>query len=449
MEETSAKAQSAPNVRTAFAMVRDVEVHRVDDAVEVKRWDELLARHHYLGPSRLVGETMRYMATLDGQPVALVGFSSAALKVSVRDEFIGWQPEHQIARLKYIANNARFVILPGYNVPNMGSHVLGLVLRRLSDDWRGVHGHPILACETFVDPAHFQGTVYLGAGFTYLGNSTGFGRKNTTYVAHDQPKMMFIRPLRRRALELLRQDFLTPELLDEGALVDPNTLPLDGRKGLLAFMAQVEDPRHRRGVRHNLASTLAISTLGLICGMRGFRAIGQWAQGLSQEQRARLGCFRSPSSGLFVAPSVDTIRRTLTHVDPDALSRAAAAYLESTFPNRRPLALDGKTRKNSASSTEAQRHLLGVIRHGTMSLVAQADVGEKENEIPVAQHVLKTIPLEGTIVTADALHTQVETARQTVEQGGEYLLTVKANQPSLYQMLGALDWRFSPLSHHT
>ena len=444
METTSAKAQSAPNVRTAFAMVREVAVHRVDDAREAKRWDELLACHHYLGPSRLVGETMRYFATLDGQPVALVGFSSAALKVTVRDQFIGWQPEQQSERLKYIANNARFVILPGYNVPNMGSHVLGLALRRLSDDWRDVHGHPILACETFVDPARFQGTVYLGTGFTYLGTTTGFGRKNTTYVAHDQPKMMLIRPLRRRALEMLRQDFLTPELLDEGALVDPNSLPLTGKKGLMAFMARVPDPRHRRGVRHNLASTLAISVLGLICGMRGFRAIGQWAQGLTQEQRARLGCFRSPSSGLFVAPSVDTVRRTLTQVDPDALSREAAAYLESTFPSTRPLALDGKTRKNSASHDEAQRHLLGVIRHGLISLVAQADVGEKENEIPVAQRVLQTIPLQGAIVTADALHTQVETARQVVEQGGEYVFTVKANQPSLHQTLAALDWRFSP-----
>ena len=153
--------------------------------------------------------------------------------------------------------------------------------------------------------------------------------------------------------------------------------------------------------------------------------------GFEAEKRAFTGHLTIGRVGSY--RGFDTIRRALTQVDPDALSRAAAAYLESTFPNRRPLALDGKTRKNSASSTEAQRHLLGVIRHGTMSLVAQADVGEKENEIPVAQHVLKTIPLEGTIVTADALHTQVETARQTVEQGGEYLLTVKANQPSLYQ----------------
>ena len=435
-------------VRSAFEMVREVGIRRVDDRKEVTRWDDLLAQHHYLGRSRLVGETLRYVAELDGQPVALVGFTGGALKITCRDQFIGWQPEQQTERLKYVVNNARFVILPGYDVPNMGSRVLGLSLQRLSGDWQEVHGHPVLACETFVDPARFQGTIYQGAGFTYLGTSTGFGRKNATYVAHNRPKMVFIRPLRRRALELLRQDFLTPDLLDEGTLVDPSALPLTGPKGLVAFMARVPDPRHRRGVRHNLASTLAVTVLGLICGMRGFRAVGQWAQGLTQEQRARLRCFRSPTTGRYVAPSVDTVRRTLIDVDPDALSQAVAAYLQDAFPSHQPLALDGKTRKNSASKDEPQRHLLGVIRHGLMSLVAQADVGEKENEIPVAQRVLNTLPLKNTIVTADALHTQTDTARQIVAQGGEYVLTVKANQPTLFQTLEALDWRFSPLRPH-
>jgi len=52
------------------------------------------------------------------------------------------------------------------------------------------------------------------------------------------------------------------------------------------------------------------------------------------------------------------------------------------------------------------------------------------------------------VVTADALHTQAATARQIIEQGGEYLFTVKGNQPSLYHTLEALDWGFSPLRPH-
>ena len=311
-----------------------------------------------------------------------------------------------------------------------------------------MHGHPVLACETFVDPALFDGTIYSAAGFTYLGNTAGFGRRNTTYVEHDRPKMMFIRPLRRGALELLRKDFLTDDLLEGSLVLDPNLLPLVGPKGLMTFMEEVKDPRHRRGVRHDLANTLCIAVLGLLCGMRGFRAIGQWAIGLTQQQRARLHCFKSPSTGLYVVPSIDTIRRALTTVDRDSLSQQVAAYLNGAFKAVGPIALDGKTRRNSASATEAQRHLLGIIRHGTMSLVAQADVGKKENEIPVARRLLNGIALRGEVVTADALHTQSQTARMIVDAGGEYVLTVKGNQPSLYNTLEALDWRFSPLIHH-
>lgn len=442
------RGSSAIEGLSAFEMVREVQVRLVEDPAEIKQWDHLLARHHYLGRSRLVGESLRYVAELHGHPVALIGFSGAALKVTARDAFIGWEPEQQFERLKYVANNARFVILPGYNVPNMGSHVLARCLCRLSQDWRAVHGHPVLACETFVDPAYFQGTVYQAAGFTCLGMTQGFRRTNSTYVLHGQPKMMYFRPLRRRALELLRRDFLTPDLLDDGALLDPNLLPLSGPKGLLAHMREVPDPRNARGVRHSVATTLAVSVLGLTCGMRGFRAIGQWAKGLTQTQRAALGCFRSPSTGYYEVPSIDTIRRTLTAVDPVALSREVAAFFAETFPGQGPLALDGKTRRGSASASEPQRHLLGVIRQGAMGLMAQADVGEKENEIPVAQRVLATLSLRGTVVTADALHTQSDTARQIVEQGGEYLLTVKGNQPSLYRTLEALDWRFSPLRQH-
>ena len=144
-------------------------------------------------------------------------------------------------------------------------------------------------------------------------------------------------------------------------------------------------------------------------------------------------------------PSIETLRRTLIAVDPDALSTAVATYLARVRPSTGPLALDGKTRRHSASATEAQRHLLGVVRHRLLHLVAQADVGEKENEIPVAQRVLATLPLEDTIVTADALHTQTATAQLIGDRGGEYLLTVKANQPSLHQLLAnSLPWDFSP-----
>ena len=274
--------------------------------------------------------------------------------------------------------------------------MLGRTLRRLSAGWQAVHGHPVLACETVVDPAPFLGTVYASAGFTYLGDTAGFRRQAPGYTAHGALKRVYLRPLRRKAGELLRQEFLTPALLAGGPRVDPNTLPLDAPPGLVAALATVPEMRHRRGVRHLLATMLAVAVRGLLGGMPGCRAIGQWAQSLTPRQRQRLGCFRSPTTGRWVAPSTETPRGTRIAVDPDALSTAGATYLAQVLPSTGPLARDGKTRRHSASATEAPRHLLGVVRHRLLHWVAQADVGEQENEIPVAQRVLAPRPLEDT-----------------------------------------------------
>lgn len=99
--------------------------------------------------------------------------------------------------------------------------------------------------------------------------------------------------------------------------------------------------RHRRGVRHPLATTLAVAVLGRMCAMPGYRAIGPWAQRLTPTQRQRLGCLRSPTTGQWVVPSIETLRRTLIAVDPDALSTAVAAYLARALLSTGPLALDG------------------------------------------------------------------------------------------------------------
>src|SRR3972149_2689243 len=79
---------------------------------EVVHWDRLMAAHHYLGVRRLVGESLRYVAEQGGQWVALLGWGSAAFKCASRDRWIGWTPEQQWRRLRYVANNLRFLVLP-------------------------------------------------------------------------------------------------------------------------------------------------------------------------------------------------------------------------------------------------------------------------------------------------------------------------------------------------
>ena len=122
---------------------------------ERRRWDTLLAKHHYLPFRGLFGKSLRHVAVRGEAWLALLGWQAGAFKVGVRDAWIGWSREQQFSRLHLIANNSRFAVLEAGRVPNLASRVLGLSLRRLSRDIRAAHGYPVLLAETFVDPLLF------------------------------------------------------------------------------------------------------------------------------------------------------------------------------------------------------------------------------------------------------------------------------------------------------
>ena len=173
--------QSVSFANTALSelQVRPVERH------EEPRYKEQMALHHYLGDLTKIGETLWYVATWGEQWVALLSISAAALKCGVRDRWIGWDFTSQYGRLKLIANNSRFLILPEWHRPNIGSRVLSLTERRIARDWQGRFGHPLLLLETFVDPRRFHGGVYRAANWTELGLTQGYRRTRQGYSSAD------------------------------------------------------------------------------------------------------------------------------------------------------------------------------------------------------------------------------------------------------------------------
>jgi Domain of unknown function (DUF4338) len=146
----------------------EIQVRPVERGEEA-RYQEQMARHHYLGELPKIGETVWYVATWHEQWVAQLSISAAALKCGVRDRWIGWDFRSQYGRLKLIANNSRFLILPDWHRPNVGSRVLSLTERRVVGDWRARFGHPLLLLETFVDPRRFHGGIYRAANWIELG----------------------------------------------------------------------------------------------------------------------------------------------------------------------------------------------------------------------------------------------------------------------------------------
>lgn len=102
---------------------------------EENDWNNLMVEHHYLGFHNLTGKTLKYIALLEGQWVALIGWGSAVLKSRHREKWVGWSQEQKAQRLKFIVNNQRFLILPGIQIENLASKILALNIRRLPSDW--------------------------------------------------------------------------------------------------------------------------------------------------------------------------------------------------------------------------------------------------------------------------------------------------------------------------
>lgn len=111
--------------------------------------------------------------------------------------------------MSWVVGNSRFLIFPWVEVKNLASHVLGLLARRVGEDWEARWGYRPVLLESFVDPAHRGGSCYKAAGWQVVGMSTGEGlvRPGASYTT--TPKMIFLKPLQGDFRELL----CSPELL--------------------------------------------------------------------------------------------------------------------------------------------------------------------------------------------------------------------------------------------
>jgi predicted transposase YbfD/YdcC len=227
----------------------------------------------------------------------------------------------------------------------------------------------------------------------------------------------------------------------------------DQCRSLLCDLAQITDPRQRRGRRHALVGVLGIAVCAVLAGARSLAAIGEWAADAPGQVLAALGVRRDPWTGAFRPPAEATVRRVLARVDPDALDLVIGAWLAHHQPApRRPpraVAVDGKTLRGSGHHA-APVHLLAAMDHTTAAVLAQTDVDAATNEITRLRPLLERLDLAGQVVTADALHTQREHADWlVVHKHAAYLLIVKANQPTLHHQLTLLPWRDIPVADHT
>lgn len=430
-------------------LLDEARVVLVTEPQDRRRFQGLLAQHHYLGRLKPVGEQL-YYAALDGQGdwVALLLFSAAAKHLKHRDQWIGWTRAQRDRRLSLVVNNSRFLILPGRSVPNLGSRVLRLTLDRISEDWQARYGHPVLVVETFVDPEQFCGTVYTANGWTEAGLTDGWGRRQRDYyVQHDKPKRLFVREVVSGACRSLQAEHIKPALAHVERKVGARCYDKCADiQSLTEHFKQMPDYRGRVE-SYPVWSLLTLMLLAMLCDApRGQKDLVKLARRLTQAQRRALGIRPNPQRR-FPAPGQSTFSRLLKKLNAPRLNQVLLeiqAKVRGQPPPDELIVVDGKEPNHGPGDA-----ILSAVTVPGQFYLGSALVDTKTNEIPVARELFGELDLAGRRVALDALHTQDQTARELVmEHGADYLFTVKGNQPTLYkniaQRIPVPETGFSP-----
>jgi hypothetical protein len=415
--------------------LRRVTIRLIEPSEKI-RWDDLICERHYLKNAKLVGRQLRYVAEVDGQWIALVGWNVAAYHLRAREDWAEWSIEQRLRRRKFWAQNSRFLLLsqPG-ECPNLASRVLGLCCRRLSQDWEDAFGHPLLAAESFVDPRWFLGSCYRASGWELLGQTKGCRRHYRDFYQDDgHPKELWVRVLHPKARKWLHAEVMPERYARHEDPAMYCTYTAREFRSLWQRMNQLVDIRRTKGKRHALASTLTICALATLCGARGTRAIAEFAEYLNQTQLRLLRAYRNPKTRTHEPPSEPTIRRLLKMVPAAEVDAAVIGWMAEQDEIAGRLAVDGKAVKKAKQQDGRPLHLVAAVSHESGRLVAQRPVDEKSNEITALRPMLEPLALDGVVITADAMHAQQEAARfLTQEKGADYVFTLKGNQPSVQE----------------
>lgn len=186
------------SVLSELVPLRLDEVSRADRREPRRQLEAALHQHHYLGYRSRVGQNLQYwVCDRRDRPLGCVVFGAPAWQCAVRDQWIGWSATERGRSLGGIVNNTRFLIFRWVRVPELATHILSLVSRRIGQDWQAKYGQPIWLLETFVDRQRFAGTCYRAANWIDLGQTQGRGRQGPAGVLSTTIKEVYVRPLHR------------------------------------------------------------------------------------------------------------------------------------------------------------------------------------------------------------------------------------------------------------
>jgi len=183
-----------------------IQLRLVQDAAHARVYAGLIGAYHYLGYQQATGAQLKYLVWYADRPMACLSFGPAAWKLASRDHYIGWSAPERQARLAWVVNNDRFLILPGVQIRFLASYVLGATLRRLRADWQQVYGRDLALAETFIEADRFRGSAYAAANWVCIGQTQGRGRNDRAFAQALPVKTVWIYPLRADFRAVLSQE---------------------------------------------------------------------------------------------------------------------------------------------------------------------------------------------------------------------------------------------------
>ncbi len=203
-------------------------------------------------------------------------------------------------------------------------------------------------------------------------------------------------------------------------------------RGLLEHFSVVTDPREAPKVRYPLREVLFLVVAATIADCEDYDEIALWG-------RNHLGFLRRFSEFHFGTPCADWLRVVMNRIGPDLFQACFTDWALALRPDAPKLiAIDGKTSRRSHDRAAGRKalHLVSAWATSERLVLAQEAVDEKENECAVIPDILDRLDLEGAVVTIDAIACNPAIATGITARGGDYLLAVKANQPTLFAEIG-------------
>jgi hypothetical protein len=175
--------------------VRGLRLIRVATSDQMRMWNEMMLCEHPQGAGPLVGAQMRYLIDSEHGWLGGFGFAASALQLADRDRWIGWDVATRRQHLNRVVGMSRFLIRPSVRCHNLASHVLGMVLRGLAQDFDTQYGYRPWLVESFVETDYFTGTCYQAANWMEVGQTQGRGRQDRERKKDKTVKAIYVYPL--------------------------------------------------------------------------------------------------------------------------------------------------------------------------------------------------------------------------------------------------------------